>query len=1007
MRERQAEGLRGRAARRLAVVGITGLLLLVALPRGAAAEGDAATLPAPVVRRVRGPSEAPAAPAPTAPRTGAPPRSPSVPSTQPDGAADEPADGAGRGFLGGGLPPPERRPAGSTPRAPTPTPQPTPAPQATAAPGGTEPGAIAPPRPGPSVLDEPAGTLPAAPVPAAPGRPGDAAASPSSGLVAPGGSWFDGDRFLPERPPERPVVRNEPEPGEVSFQVARPGGLMRLYRDEVEAETRRIVVMVGTPRIVRPAHERVDAQGRRRRVEELIVKANAIVAWVDRRGFPGVDAYGGLDLAGEDPRPQSEAENGFPMGKTASVVPEFLLGIYAEGAVELTFGAQRFTAESLYLDPHAFRGLLVNPRVDGRAKGIEQAGEEGLPLHLRARLGRLEARGLTVFEDAEVTTSRSDDRIALQVQTLRVQEFAERYGADGAERPHFVGFQARSTQRYEARGITVQGERLPLVRVGEASFGLSDASEGLPTLIKGVRAGSRGHLGRYGFVELGGTAGSREDPFGEWRVELGGYTKRGPAILPRLEWDRRDARAGWRSTGRVDGFLVFEQADEDRTGYRPGDVRHRLALESRTWLSDALTLDVEVNDFSDRGVNNEFFERDDLEHKDRESYARLRWAPEQPGTLVGTLTGKWHQRGFATETLEEPVAGLWVQSVPVIVPWRRGDVGVDLTSESSAGRWRRVYDDGLGLDDEAAWRFASTTRLHGRLMAGDVVLSGYTGIAADHLTEIEGTAGATETTRTALEAGARAHLQMHRTWCDARGGCFGLDGLRHVMDFELGYAAREGGGDEVRLPWFDRREALVDQQAVQAETRQRWQTRRKDGSTRDLLDLRLAAAWWLDERGPYGREAPGVFQAELRGEPWPDVLIRGDLDMDLDGRVASGSAAAEWRTRLGGGALRLSGGYRYVEDVSSAVTAELGWTFSPRYSVEMLTHVDVDDGANLFRVMFHRTSIDHLISFGLELRDGSPQLELAFSPAIGGRPAIDAPLFRDVFDPSTSRSLRP
>ena len=92
----------------------------------------------------------------------------------------------------------------------------------------------------------------------------------------------DGDRVLPERPPVRPVVRDEPEPGEVSFQVARPGGLMRLYRDEVEPETRRIVVMVGTPRIVRPAHERVDDQGRRRHVEELVVKANAIVAWVER-----------------------------------------------------------------------------------------------------------------------------------------------------------------------------------------------------------------------------------------------------------------------------------------------------------------------------------------------------------------------------------------------------------------------------------------------------------------------------------------------------------------------------------------------------------------------------------------------------------------------------------------------------------------------------------------------------------------------------------------------------
>ncbi|MCB9825669.1 MAG: hypothetical protein H6806_12425 [Planctomycetes bacterium] len=995
MRERQAEGLRGRAARRLAVVGMSGLLLLVALPRGAAAEGEAASLPPPIVRRVRAPGAPPAPDADAASPSTAPTPRPSV------GAAPETATG-GRGFLGAGLPPPVRRAVGTGASA---SPGPAPGPSATAPLAPVVPGP-APPRPWPSTPDA---TSPTPGLPAVPPRPGgtaDAAAPSDGALVAPGGSWFDGDRVLPERPPVRPVVRDEPEPGEVSFQVARPGGLMRLYRDEVEPETRRIVVMVGTPRIVRPAHERVDDQGRRRHVEELVVKANAIVAWVDRRGFPGVDAYGGLDLAADEPRPQAEAQAGFPMGKTASVIPEFLLGIYAEGAVELTFGDQRFTAESLYLDPHAFRGLLVNPRVDGRAKGIEQAGEEGLPLHLRARLGRLEARGLTVFEDAEVTTSRSDDRIALQVETLRVEEFAERYGADGAERPHFVGFQARSTQRYEGRGITVRGERLPLVRVGEAAFGLSDATEGFPTLIRGVRAGSRNHLGRYGFVELGGAAGPREDPIGEWYVELGGYTKRGPALLPGFRWDRRHAERGLRSTGRLDGFLLFEQEDEDRTGYRPGDVRHRLTLESRTWLSDDLTMDVEVNDFSDRGVNNEFFERDDLEHKDRESYARLRWAPERPGTFVGTLTGKWHQRGFVTETLEEPVAGLWVQSLPVIVPWRRGDLGVDLTSESSAGRYRRTYDDRLGLEDEAAWRFASTTRLNGRLMAGDVILSGYTGIAADHLTDIEGAGAARETTRTAFEAGVRAHLQMHRTWCWERGGCMGLDGLRHVMDYEVGYAAREGGGDDVRTPWFDRREALVDQEALLAETRQRWQTRREDGSTRDLVDLRLAVAVWLDDRGPYGREAPGVFQAELRGEPFPDVFVRGDLDMDLDGRVASASTAAEWRTRWGDGPLRLSGGYRYVEDVSSAFTAEMGYSFSPRYSFEILSHFDVDDGETLHRLMFHRTSIDHLISFGIELRDGSPQLELTFSPAIGGRPAVDAPLFRDVFDPSTSRSLR-
>ena len=852
------------------------------------------------------------------------------------------------------------------------------------APPGGPPIAPAPPQGGALFPDH------APPPPNLGVRPGAPAPGGGPGLSA----------GLPDRPPSVPTLNNDPIPGEVRFNVSEVGGRMKMFADPSMPKHGVIVVMIGTPVIQRDAHTRPRKGLAPQQVDTLVVKANAIVAWVDRRGFPGIDLYGGIRQA---LGPGAAAkENGAKagarqadLGKTASVVPRFLRAIYAEGAVELRYGRNRFTASRLFLDPHSYRGSLVKPRLDVHIRGIEAGGVQGVPGVVRAERGDLVGRGHAVFRNAEVSTSRSDDRVVLQMRELTVQEFDEQLDASGRERPHFVGFHADTTQRFAARDITVRGERLPLVRMQQAQFGLGDVADTLPTGIRGARAGNQAHLGRFGFVQFGGSLAPQGTGLMDWIVGVGGYTKRGPALRPRLKWDHSKTRRFGRSKGQVDGFAVWDFADVDRNGREPQEFRHRIALENRSYLSDDLIFDVEYNEFSDGSVNNEYFERDDLEHKDRESYLRMLWRPKRPGTAVGTLTYRWHQRGFVDETTEEPVAGLWLQSLPLVRPRGRGALGVDFTSHSSAGRYRRQFAKGVPDVDYEAWRFSSDSRVHAAADLSDVRLTAYGGVSVDHYAGAQHLSYA-ELTRSALIYGANAHLQLHRTQKHLRGTPFELDGLRHIVDVSAGVAGRTGDDTEpADIGFFDRRELERDHEAYYLRLQNRWQTRRPGGGTRDLLDVEGTVKLWRDERGPYLRDSPGVFELGLRGEPWPRFTFLGDGEIDLDRGLEHSFLSGTYETQLMGKPWRISAGHRFVRGITQALTVESSWEFSRRYHMEVLHHLDLGDGQDLHRVLFRRRSMDHSMVFGVQLREGDIDFEFAIRAAIGGQGRGHHAIFED------------
>ena len=100
------------------------------------------------------------------------------------------------------------------------------------------------------------------------------------------------------------------------------------------------------------------------------------------------------------PRARAAVVGGGPAG---SAIPEALLGIYAEGAVELVSGELSFRADALYVDPRTSRALLIEPRFDSR---LAVRGEpDPVPVFVRAQEARITAPGVAVFDTAEVTTA--------------------------------------------------------------------------------------------------------------------------------------------------------------------------------------------------------------------------------------------------------------------------------------------------------------------------------------------------------------------------------------------------------------------------------------------------------------------------------------------------------------------------------------------------------------------------------------------------------------------------
>jgi hypothetical protein len=315
---------------------------------------------------------------------------------------------------------------------------------------------------------------------------------------------------------------------------------------------------------------------------------------------------------------------------------------------------------------------------------------------------------------------------------------------------------------------------------------------------------------------------------------------------------------------------------------------------------------------------------------------------------------------------------------------------VDVTSVSRAGRLARRFDEALPDADYDASRLETESLVNLGLDVGDVRLSGYAGAAA--ASYLDRSVGQ-DLTRTALLAGVRANLQLHRSW-GSRGGPLQLDRLRHVVDLDAGFEGRFFDSHRsAEVPFFDGVDAEDERSAAVLRVRNRLQTRRPEGGTRNLVDLELAWKHYVNEAGPYGQRSPGVIEAWLKGEPRERLYVAGEAVFDLgrdDFRRGFAGVGTRPFERVA-----VFGGFRYSRGESAAPLVDVSWRWSERYGLTFLESYDLRSNENRVRLLFRRHSPDHVIVFGVSARNDAFDFQIAFEPVVGAVSGLDIESFNE------------
>ncbi len=493
--------------------------------------------------------------------------------------------------------------------------------------------------------------------------------------------------------------------------------------------------------------------------------------------------------------------------------------LYVEGNVTISQGAQKIQAERLWYDFAVGRAVIVDLRGRAYSDDFKQT------FYVRAREARMLMLGRLEASDIDVSTcSYGIPHYHVEVGRARLTGRDPRPPRDEWEIFPFRDWRFRVEDIYpEFTGAPIFF--FPAVILGPWV-------KEFP--IRSIRCGRSGRFGAFVYSEFGMrlkrmVEEHKPQTWGEVILEADWRQKRGGAYGLDFLYD-------WKGTrGYVDTYLLYDQGRdldvEFESKFPPleREERGRVRAFHRTELGPHWRFEAESWYLSDRGILEEFFEREFKQDKEPETAAYVRWID---GPLGAYAYERHRLNDFQTQNEFMPRLDFWMIGVP---PAPSILDRLIMTEQMDVVHIRRTFDEELDLASRRTWRMDAVTELQWPLDFGPFQVAPF---AQQRTTVYEDVPDGEGELRSIWTAGGRISTQVHATHPGVEWELVGLRGLRHVAELEARYAAAADCNVAAsELYPFEEVERLGEFQEFSFEMRHRFKTRRDDGKPFEFLDV--------------------------------------------------------------------------------------------------------------------------------------------------------------------------
>ncbi|MEZ6196336.1 MAG: LPS assembly protein LptD [Planctomycetota bacterium] len=643
--------------------------------------------------------------------------------------------------------------------------------------------------------------------------------------------------------------------------------------------------------------------------------------------------------------------------------------LYAEGTVVLTLPDEEmvFRADRLYLDLVSRRGMHLDAVV---RKDI--IGRDGRAIKLSFRAEELRQLDPTRFEflDVHATTSPSlSPGYRIETPAIRVQVDPRRVIPERGPEPY-------RNIRYELDESVLYLGDLPIFATPPFSGNTADRFG--YSFFRGASVDASSKFGPSARVTLGAPIDIDGEPWGDVEVPLQYLGDRGFGGGLDLRYAGEDYR------GTFEGFYQNDRGFDQLFGDPTTNDRGRATWRHRHFLPEHIQLDVEFSKISDRGFLPEYHESEFKSGKEQETLVYLKRARE---TTALTFLAKTRLNEFQDQNEALPQLGYNVFSYPVLELGEGTFLYFDADYE--IGRLTRRYDEALGIRDERAARIDLDNTFGVPLHLGPVVVEPFAGVR--YTWYERGRVAESGLSRIGYTWGGRASIELSRVF-DTSGGLFDLDGLRHVILFDVEYRSVQHVSREVAdfIP-FDAVDGFTERDEIRIGLRNRLQTFWEiDGESEavDFVDLDVEWTYFPHADRDNGGEEIGNLDVDLAVRFTPNFVFLTDFEYNfaLDDFEILNSTVGWAPSRD----VFLAVGYRRYAGVNDAVVARGQWRVNERLGLAVEGGYDfVENRSQDQSLRIQRIGEDWVFEFEIEHdNQGGFGFGISFTPRIFFDPRV-------------------